>query len=190
MLSSQNEQYLIKKAQEGDEKSFESLISGCHKKAYNIAYRYLKNEEDALDALQESYIKIFRHLDKFKGDSKFETWVYRIIVNTCNDILRKNSKRKTTDSIYKISDENETILEIPDLTQAPENIYDRKEETNILLQCLDQLNQNQKEIIILRDIQGFTYEEISEILQCTIGTVKSRLSRSRLKLREIYLEQK
>lgn len=190
MPENQSEQYLIKKAQEGDEKSFEALISGCHKKAYNIAFRYLRNEQDALDAIQESYIKIFRSLINFKGESKFDTWVYRIVVNTCNDILRKNSKLKNTDSIYQTKDEKETVLEIPDLTQAPENIVDRQEEANILLECLKKLNQNQKEIIILRDIQGFTYEEISDILQCTTGTVKSRLSRSRLKLREIYLEQK
>lgn len=189
MLLDQTEKYLIKNAISGDEKSFEALISGCHKKAYNIAFRYLRNEEDALDALQESYIKIYKYLDKFKGDCKFETWVYRIIVNTCNDMLRKNSKLKNTDSIYKIEDEKETILEIPDLSQAPEKVYDRKEEANRILDCLERLSQNQKEIIILRDIQGFTYEEIGEILQCTIGTVKSRLSRSRLKLREIYLEQ-
>ena len=173
----------------GDEKSFESLILGCQSKAYNIAIRYLKNEEDAMDALQESFIKIFRHLNSFKEDSRFDTWVYRIVVNTCNDILRKNSNKKITDSIYRSEDEKETVIEIPDSTGSPEEVYAKKEKSEFLMSCLDKLNEEQREIIILRDIQGFSYDEISEILKCSVGTVKSRINRSRLKLREIIMEQ-
>jgi len=183
------EKQLIQRAKNGDENSFESLILGCQSKAYNIALRYLKNEEDAMDALQESFIKIFRHLKSFKEDSRFDTWVYRIVVNTCNDMLRKNSNQKITDSIFKTEDEKETILEIPDTTGSPEEVFEKQEKTEHIISCLDQLNQEQKEIIILRDIHGFSYEEISEILSCSIGTVKSRINRSRLKLREILLEQ-
>ncbi|MBR0596703.1 RNA polymerase sigma factor [Sinanaerobacter chloroacetimidivorans] len=189
MLEDQREKQLIKKAKSGDESSFESLILGCQNRAYNIAYRYLKNEEDAMDALQESFIKIFRHLHKFKEDSRFDTWVYRIVVNTCNDMLRKNNNRKTTDSIYKVEDDKETIMEIPDNTSAPEEVYEKKEKSNEILSGLDKLSIDQKEIVILRDVQGFSYEEISDILDCSIGTVKSRLNRARLRLREILLEQ-
>ena len=183
------EKQLIRKAKKGDENSLESLILGCQSRAFNVALRYLKNEEDAMDALQESFIKIYRHLNSFKEDSRFDTWVYRIVVNTCNDMLRKNSSRKTTDSIYRNDDEKETILEIPDSSGAPEEVYDKKEKSEHIISCLEKLNAEQKEIIILRDIQGFSYEEISEILDCSIGTVKSRINRSRLRLREILLEQ-
>ncbi len=190
MSADLREKQLIQKAKKGDEKSFESLILGCRTKAYNIAIRYLKNEEDALDALQESFIKIFRHLNSFKEDSRFDTWVYRIVVNTCNDMLRKNSGRKITDSIFRKDDDNkETILEIPDSTTSPEEVYDKKEKSEYILSCLDKLNQDQKEIIILRDIQGFSYDEISEILNCSVGTVKSRINRSRFRLREFLMEQ-
>lgn len=189
-MQEQREKDLIKKAKAGDEESFEALISGCQKKAYNIAYRYLRNEEDALDALQESFIKTFRYLNKFKGDSKFETWVYRIVVNTCNDILRKNSKSKMVESIYKTEGEDEFVLEIPDTSRTPEKLLLQKEESGKIVESLEKLSTEHKEIILLRDIQGFSYEEISEIMKCSVGTVKSRLSRSRLKLREIYLEQK
>ncbi|MDF3000612.1 MAG: sigma-70 family polymerase sigma factor [Bacillota bacterium] len=189
MSSDLNEKQLIQKAKMGDEKSFESLILGCQSKAYNLAIRYLKNEEDAMDALQESFIKIFRHLNSFKEDSRFDTWVYRIVVNTCNDILRKNSSRKTTDSIFRTEDDKETVLEIPDSSGAPEEVYDKKEKSEHIMSCMDKLSQDQREIIILRDIQGFSYDEISEILKCSVGTVKSRINRSRLKLREILMEQ-
>lgn len=183
------EKNLINRAKKGDEKSFESLILGCQGRAYNIALQYLKNEHDALDALQESFIKIFRNLNSFNGDSKFDTWVYRIVVNTCNDMLRKNNNRKKIDSIYHDDGEKETILEIPDSSNSPEELYDKKEKRNRIISCLEKLNPEQKEIIILRDIHGFTYEEISEILDCSIGTVKSRINRSRLRLRETLLEQ-
>jgi len=185
----EREKALIQKAKMGDEKSFEALILGCQGRAYNIALRYLHNEEDALDALQESFIKIYRHLNKFKEDSRFDTWVYRIVVNTCNDILRKNSNSKITDSINKIDDEKEAVIDIPDTSSSPEEVIVKKEKTDYILQCLEKLNTDQKEVILLRDIQGFTYEEFSDILQCSIGTVKSRINRSRLRLREIYMEQ-
>jgi RNA polymerase sigma-70 factor (ECF subfamily) len=189
MSSDLREKQLIQKAKQGDENSFESLILGCQNKAYNIALRYLKNEEDAMDALQESFIKIFRHLSGFKEDSRFDTWVYRIVVNTCNDMLRKNSNLKITDSIFRMEDDRETVIEIPDSTCSPEDVFDKKETSRHIISCMERLNQEQKEIIVLRDVQGFTYDEISEILNCSIGTVKSRINRSRLRLREILLEQ-
>lgn len=186
----EREKILIQKAKMGDEKSFEALILGCQGRAYNIALRYLRNEEDALDALQDSFLKIYRHLNKFKEDSRFDTWVYRIVVNTCNDILRKNSNSKITDSIYKIDeDEKEMVIDIPDTSGSPEEVIVKKEKSDYILLCLEKLNTDQKEVILLRDIQGFSYEEISDILQCSIGTVKSRINRSRLRLREIYMEQ-
>lgn len=189
MTADQREKILIEKAKSGDESSFETLILSCQNRAYNIAYRYMKNEEDAMDALQESFIKIFRHLDKFKADSKFETWVYRIVVNTCNDLLRKNSPLKTVDSIYRNEDEKDTVIDIPDTTGLPEKILGQKEESQQILQCLEMLNKEQKDIVLLRDVHGFSYEEISKILGCTIGTVKSRIFRSRSRLKEIILEQ-
>ena len=174
---------MIQKAKKGDERSFESLILGCQSKAYNIALRYMKNEEDALDALQESFIKILRHLNSFKEDSRFDTWVYRIVVNTCNDMLRKNSNQKITDSIFRTEDEKETVFEIPDKSGSPEEVFDQKEKTEHIISCLEKQNREQKEIIILRDVHGFSYDEISGILDCSIGTVKSRIRLAFGKLR-------
>lgn len=183
----QEERLLIKKAKEGDEGSFETLILSCKGKAYNIALRYVKNENDAMDVLQDSFIKIFRHLPKFNEDSKFETWVYRIVVNTCNDFLRKNKYKYNEISSAVNEDEEEMEFNIPDNAPTPDEALLNKEHSSYILECLEKMPADHKEVIILRDIKGFAYEEISEILECSIGTVKSRISRARSRLKDIYL---
>ncbi|WP_312649459.1 RNA polymerase sigma factor [Aminipila sp.] len=186
-MISEKESLLIKKAKEGDEGSFEALILSCKGKAYNIALRYVKNENDALDVLQESFIKIFRNLSKFNEESKFETWVYRIVVNTCNDFLRKNKNKHNEISVLLDENDHEKELDIPDNTPPPEAVILNKEHSEYILDCLEKIPIDHREIIVLRDIKGFTYEEISEILECSIGTVKSRISRARNNFKEVYL---
>lgn len=183
------ERELIQKAKNGDERSFEALIEGCSTRAYNIALRYLRNEEDAMDALQESFIKIFRHLDKFKEDSRFDTWVYRIVVNTCNDLCRGTAIQKVTGSLYREDEDGESMLEFRDSAPTPEEHTVRMERSAEILDCLEKVPLDQREILILREIQGFSYEEIAEVLECSLGTVKSRINRARAKLRELILEQ-
>lgn len=184
------EKLLIKQAINGDEGSFETLILSCKGKAYNIALRYMNNESDALDVMQESFIKIFRHLPKFNGESKFDTWAYRIVVNTCHDFLRKNKEKYNIVSFSNSEEDDEPQLEIEDRSPMPEEVLLHKEESSYILYCLEKVNPEHKEIIILRDIKGFSYEEIANILECSIGTVKSRISRARNKLKDIYLANK
>jgi len=188
--STVKERELIMRAKQGDEASFEALILSCKGKAYNIAYRYMRNEEDALDVMQESFIKIYRHLEKFNEQSQFDTWVYRIVVNACNDMLRKNKNKTINDTIYKNKDSEDVFIEIADKGPRPDEILENKEKSKYILSCLEKTGHDHKEILILRDIQGFSYEQIAQILNCSMGTVKSRLSRARLKLKEIYLAGK
>lgn len=187
-MSFKSEKEMIAAAKAGDERQFELLIEQCKTRAYNIALRYLHNEEDAMDALQESFIKIYRHLGSFKEGSKFDTWVYRIVVNTCNDMLRKNNAAMT-ESMIRSDEEDEYTLELPDPEPGPQEALLRKEQAAQILEALAQLKPDQKEVIVLRDIQGFSYEEISEMLDCSMGTIKSRINRARNRLREILLEQ-
>lgn len=182
------EKELIRKAKSGDEASFTILIEQCKTRAYNIALRYMRNEQDALDALQESFLKIFRHLESFQGDSKFDTWVYRIVVNTCNDMLRKNS-RYATESLHAVNGEEEFAVELVDTAPQPWELMEQKERADFVLNCLNQLGDEQRSILILRDIQGFSYEEIGEMLDCSLGTVKSRINRARNRLKQIIVEQ-
>ncbi|QIB69466.1 sigma-70 family RNA polymerase sigma factor [Aminipila butyrica] len=189
-MISEEEQNLIKKAKEGDEGSFEALILSCKGKAYNLALRYVKDEQDALDVLQESFIKIFRHLDKFKEDSKFETWVYRIVVNTCYDSLRKNKGRQQERPLAIREEEEGGELELPDNQPLPEDVLLNREHSSYLLQCLERIPEEHKRIVVLRDVTGLSYEEIADTLECSIGTVKSRLSRARQRLKEVYISGK
>ncbi|MBN7772428.1 RNA polymerase sigma factor [Clostridium aminobutyricum] len=187
MMNLDEEKRLIEQAKNGDEGSFETLILSCKGKAYNIAFRYMNNESDALDVIQESFIKMFRHLPKFNGDSKFDTWAYRIVVNTCHDFLRKSKDKYRTVPLFSSEEEEEPPLEIEDQSPKPEDVLLHKEESAYIIGCLEKINSEHKEIIILRDVKGFSYEEIAEILECNIGTVKSRISRARNKLKEVYL---
>lgn len=184
----QNEAQLIKQAKRGDERSFETLILSCKGKAYNIALRYMRNEDDALDAVQESFIKIFRSLESFHEDSKFDTWVYRIVVNTCNDLLRKRKHRQEEPLEYETADETKAFVSIASAEMTPEEYFLQEEQKNYVMDCLNQLSKEHREILILRDLQGFSYEETAELLACSVGTVKSRISRARMKLKEIYLQ--
>ncbi len=183
------EAQLISRARNGDADSFELLIQNSRTKAYNIALRYMQNEEDAMDALQESYIKIFRALSRFKEESSFDTWVYRIVVNTCTDMLRKAKQSRSNISIFqKREDDSDSIMEIPDSSESPERSLERKEEMARIFSSIEMLPKEQREAILLRDVHGFTYEEIAGILSCSDGTIKSRISRGRMALRKLLLE--
>lgn len=186
---SEKERELIRNAVRGDEASFEALILSCKGRAYNIAFRYMGNEEDAMDAMQEAYIKIYRGLASFNMESSFDTWVYRIVVNTCNDALRRRKKISMLQIVYSEDENRDTIAEIPDNSPLPDEIFENKEEGKYILKCLERIEEDHREILILRDIQGFSYVEIARMLNCSMGTVKSRISRARKKLKEIYLEQ-
>lgn len=179
-----NEKVLIDKAKAGDSDSFEKLILNSKNKAYNIAFRYLNNQEDAMDAVQESYIKVFKGLNAFQGNSSFDTWVYRIVVNTCNDFARKNSKNNDNYSIYYEDGEQiKELSQIVDMDSQPEQVLMKTEMKSYIMDCLERLPNEQKEAVILRDIQNFSYEEIGKMLNCSEGTIKSRIHRGRNTLR-------
>ena len=188
--SKTDETELIEKAIKGDERSFEALILSCQKKAWNIAIQYMRNENDAMDVLQECFIKIFRNLKNFKGDSRFDTWVYRITVNTCKDFLRKSEKVRQNEFHLVNNEEEDYIKSIPSSEATPEETMSRKETADELLKCMELLPAEHREVIILRDIQNLSYDEISEVLSTSLGTVKSRINRARSNLKRIWLEQK
>lgn len=186
------EKELLQKAKAGDMDSFEILIEGIKAKAFQIALSYLKNEEDAKDALQDSLLKIYRSLGHFNEKSQFSTWVYRVVVNTCIDTVKKNKRRRNNvTELYAAPSEegaSEIAMEIPDEKYQPEQVFLRKEKRNTILECLTMLSAPLREVVMLRDIQGFTYGEIADILQVSEGTVKSRLNRGRMTLKELFLE--
>lgn len=186
-LLQHQEAVLIEKAKNGDVESFEQLTSAYQKRAFNIAYRMLGNLEDANDVTQEALLKVYKSLHNFRGNSSFSTWLYSIVNNVCIDFIRKNKKVKLL-SIDKQQEGESYQREIPDEINTPECLFEKKEVKRMVHDAINQLSYEQRNIIILRDIQGFSYQEIAEMLHISIGTVKSRINRARSNLKEIISE--
>ena len=180
------ENMLIKKAQKGDSHAFEVLIESHFKQIYNIALRMTNNPDDAADMTQEVMLKLFRNIGSFSGNSKFSTWVYRVATNTCLDELKK-MKRKTAVSLQSEieTDDGGYTMEIEDTSLTPEQSLEQTELKSVVQKAIAMLSDDHKAIIILRDIRGFSYDEIARITGTTEGTVKSRLSRARAQLKNI-----
>lgn len=161
---------------------FDALFDEYSDKVYGLAYRLMGNRDDAMDISQEVFVKIFRNLKAFKGESALATWIYRIAYNTCMDELRRRKIKQVS------------IVDKPDLVDdniSVEEIYEADERKKAVHNALYKLDDDQRAVIVMRDIQGLSYEEIADVLQCPLGTVKSRLSRARLNLKEIlkdYME--
>ncbi len=184
------ERELIERCKKGDIESFEKLIEKYQVIAFNIAYRMIGNKEDASDMAQEALIKVFKSLKNFRGDSSFSTWFYRIVTNNCIDTLRK-MKKVTTVSLDKEfeTESGSYTMEIADNKYLPDKLYEIKERQELVQNAIKKVPEKYRTMLILRDIQGFTYDEIVEITNNPLGTVKSRISRGRLLLKEILIKE-
>ncbi|WP_432408886.1 RNA polymerase sigma factor [Wukongibacter sp. M2B1] len=184
------EKILIEKSINGDIESFEKLIEKYQVVAFNIAFRMIGNKEDASDMAQEALIKVFRSLKGFRGDSSFSTWFYRIVTNKCIDAIRKMKKVKTISLDKEFEGENGNYnIEIADNKYLPDKLYEVKEKKELVQTALKRVPEKYRTVLVLRDIQSFTYEEISEIANMPLGTVKSRISRGRSLLKEILIKE-
>ncbi len=174
---------LVKKAKAGDMLAFEDLILQYEKLVYNVALRMMNHTEDAYDISQEVFIKAYRYIKNFDERSAFSTWIYRIAVNTCIDEMRKR-KGKETQSIDKElqDDEGSWKQELVDGDATPEEALVEREDKSEIMQALDTLSEEHKTVVVLRDIRGLSYDEIADITETSLGTVKSRLSRGRKQL--------
>ncbi len=184
------ERALIEKCKNGDIESFEKLIEKYQVVAFNIAYRMIGNKEDASDMAQEALIKVFKSLKNFRGDSSFSTWFYRIVTNKCIDTLRKMKKVKTVSLDKEFETESGSYsMEVADNKYLPDKLYEVKEKQELVQAALKKVPEKYRTVLVLRDIQGFTYDEIVEITNNPLGTVKSRISRGRLLLKEILIKE-
>ncbi|MGI5920739.1 MAG: RNA polymerase sigma factor [Syntrophomonadaceae bacterium] len=178
---------LVKRSLDADARAFEELVSRYQNKVYALAFRYMGNEDDAYDMAQESFIKAYRSLRSFKGDSNFGTWIYRITTNVCLDELRRRKRRLlplSLDEPLATKDGDTVDKEVADPNPTADVIYERKETSQYIHNILSQIKIEHRAVIVLRDMMDLTYEEIAEILNCSVGTVKSRLSRARNILRK------
>ena len=174
---------LVQRFKKGEKEIFEKLVRRYQHKVYNTTYRMLGNREDAGDLAQETFIRVYQNLDRFKEKANFATWLFRITTNLCRDQLRKRKREPVTSSLTNSSNGEQEIL-IPDNQYSPEKVSIEQERKREIQNQLGKLPFEQREILILRDIQGFSYHQIAEILKISPGTVKSRLSRARRSLRD------
>lgn len=190
-MSEQNDvQQLIKEAQKGNLEAFGSLIEQHERLVYNIAYRMFSNPEDVKDISQEVFLKVYRYLGKFDGKASFSTWLYRIAVNTCIDELRKRQGKETI-SLDMENDNGESTLKNQYVDNSPgvEEQIISNEGFDRLKKAMNKLSYEHKTVITLRDIEGLSYSEISEITEVSQGTVKSRLARARKALKDLVLSE-
>lgn len=183
---------LVKRAQEGDREAFRELVERYQRKVYSICYGMLKNSDDALDVSQDVFVKVFRYLEKFNHQSSFYTWLYRITVNMCIDYIRKNSRMRSVEYDDRISREgdvegDEHIMPST-LGLNPDKVYGRKELREKMLEALEKLSEKHRTILILREVEGLSYEEMAEVLNISKGTVMSRLFHARKYFQEALEE--
>lgn len=186
-MTRENEILIIQRVQTGDVNAFELLVREYEKNVYNLALRMVKNPDDASDMTQEAFIKAYNSLSSFRGDSKFSVWLYRIVSNVCLDYLRSVSRHPAVSLSVENDEGEETELDIPDDSRSPEELLERKLTRESVRRGLEALPEDYRQILLLREIQGLSYDEISEILSLELGTVKSRIFRARKKLCEFLL---
>lgn len=180
-----NDHELIEQARRGDVEAFNQLVLEYQQLAYNVAYRIVGDQERAADATQEGFLRSFRRMHQFHGGS-FKAWLLRIVTNCAYDELRANRRRPATPIDDLIEDEEHTAL-VLDESESPEQRLQRSELDNLIQRGLATLPPDQRTVVILSDIEGLSYEEIAEITLVSLGTVKSRLSRARAKMRDYLL---
>jgi RNA polymerase sigma-70 factor, ECF subfamily len=181
---------LIKQFLAGREQAFEDLVYRYERKVYSLCYQYVGNQEDALDLAQETFLRVYRFLPRFRFDAAFSTWIYRLAVNTCLDFLRKEKHHRSLslDAPVKLAEGEAVDREVAGEEPTPAEELERKELRREIHKALEKLPEEQRLPIILKEFQELSYEEIAALLQVPLGTVRSRISRGRIKLKTILQE--
>ena len=184
-ITMMNEPELIQAAKHGDLEAFNTLVLAYQTIVYNTALRILGDDNLAADAAQETFISAFRALNSYRGGS-FRAWLLRTVTNACYDELRRKQRRPTTrlEPDNEEGDEVETPRWLADPNASPEDLLDQAELEHAIQHCLDDLPTDFKTVVVLADIQGLDYSEVSTIIKKPLGTIKSRLARARLRMRE------
>jgi len=183
-----SDEKLIEEFQKGNNYAYDILVKRYKDQLVNFAYRFLGNRKDAEDVVQDTFLRVYRKKKAYKKIAKFSTWIYTITGNLAKTELRRRKRR----SILSLSDMtyDDKDYDIPDSEKEPEKSTDSAIKEKLIQDAISKLPKKFKEMIILRDIQELSYEEISNIANIPLGTVKSRINRGRLKLQEMLSEYK
>lgn len=188
---------LVQRVQQGDQRAFKQLVERYQRKIYAVALGMLKDKEDARDVAQEAFVKVYRYMQHFKGDASFYTWLYRITVNICIDHMRRKGSSKGDEAVEfdeaVAMDTSEANLGAlgSKLGTNPQKSALRKELAEKIAQAFEQIPEAHRQILLLREVEGMSYEDLARVLKIPKGTVMSRLFHARLKMQKIlggYLE--
>ena len=179
---------LVEQAQRGDQAAFEQLVLENQDRVYTLALRLVNDREEAADLAQESFVRAWQGLDTFQGESSFSTWLYRLTTNVCIDWLRRQKRREGVERPAPLDGGEGLRAEPADWSQEPQRQLEQRERSRALDRALKQLPEHQRRPLVLRELSGLSYQEIGAALSLDLGTVKSRISRGRLNLRKILLE--
>ncbi len=187
---------LVQRVRSGDQRAYKTLVERYQRKVFSVALGMLKDREEARDVAQEAFVKVYRYLDHFKGDASFYTWLYRITVNICIDVMRRKGSAKSENVEFDetlqhdVSEANLGALGTR-LGTNPQKSALRKELAEKIQAALEQVPEKHRAILLLREIEGMSYEDLARTLNIPKGTVMSRLFHARLKVQKVlneYLE--
>ena len=178
-MTREEEYAVIERVRAGDTDAFEVLVTAYQKQIYNLTLRYVSNPEDAADLTQEAFLRAYRSLDSFRGDSRFSVWLYRLATNVCIDLLRSRGRGTVTSLTVENEDEEPEELDVADERFEPQKELERLELQRAVREGLKTLTEDARTIVVLRELEGLSYAEIGEQLGLEPGTVKSRLFRAR-----------
>jgi RNA polymerase sigma-70 factor, ECF subfamily len=185
ILSPLEEKQLIERSRGGDVAAFDKLVRRYERTVYNVAYRLCGSPDDAADIAQEAFVRAWNNLKSFRGEAQFSTWIHRIVTNVFLDDRKKKRSRPTTSLDESVDlDENSVARQYEDHAPGPAALAEGDERRRILEKAIHTLPETQRIMIVMYHTQGLAYEEIAEITDLPIGTVKSRLNRARLALRD------
>ena len=185
-MMDKQEQRLVDAARNGDEAAFEQLVRLYEKRVLALTNRMCRNPEDAAEAAQEAFLSAWQGLKFFRGDSSFSTWLYRLASNACVDLLRREGRHQTAAG-PSLNDE-EAKIDVTDPAATPHEAAEQQELRELIEAGLQSLTPDHRQVLILREMHQRSYEEIAEILTLDLGTVKSRISRGRKRLRNFLLQ--
>ncbi|MBV6520041.1 MAG: ECF RNA polymerase sigma-E factor [Gemmatimonadaceae bacterium] len=166
---------------EGEERAFDELVTRYQTRLLNFVFRTIGDRERAEDLIQEVFVRVYRHIHRFDRTKKFSTWIYTIASNLAKNELRNRSRSPLVlfQTLRKNFQDDDRPLQFEDYTTRPDDLYRRRHLRSLVEASVDRLPRHHREVFVLRELEGKSYEEIAEITACNLGTVKSRLNRAR-----------
>jgi len=174
----------VRASRAGEKEAFDCLVEAHYRSVYNTAYRMLRTPSAASDATQATFVRVWEALSSFRGDASFSTWLYRITMNVCLDELRRNKNKPLSLTVEDDDGEPSGERDMPDFSDEPASTAEQRQLQELVHEAIGRLSEDFRAVIVLYDIRGLSYQEISDALEIPLGTVKSRLNRARQALRE------